>query len=177
MSKLASCRENGAGRDAEARSQGFLVDIDGVDYYVLEALHDWHPSILIVEYNGVFGSQRAVSVPYDPQFQRTSRHHSNLYYGANLPAFLSLASARGYALVGVNSVGSNAFFVRRELLNDVVTEVTLSDCYRTSTFRESRDERGELTFLQGNDRRRPIADLPLIDVQTGESLRVRDLAD
>jgi hypothetical protein len=160
------------------REPGILsVDIDGVDYYVLEALRDWRPSILIVEYNAVFGSRRAVTVPYDPQFQRTRRHHSNLYYGASLPAFLSLANERGYALVGVNSVGSNAFFVRRDLLNDVVCEVDAAACFRDSTFRESRDAQAELTFLSGNDRRRVIADMPLIDVQSGESLYVRDLAD
>jgi len=151
------------------------VDIDGVDYHVLSALSAWKPSILIVEYNAVFGARRTVSVPYDPVFSRTSKHHSNLYYGASLPAFLQLAGERGYALVGVNSAGSNAFFVRRELLNDRVREVPLAECFGDSTFRESRNARGELTFLSGPARRQAIADMPLIDVVSGQALRVGDL--
>lgn len=153
------------------------VDIDGVDYYVLAELQNWKPSILIVEYNAVFGRRRAVSVPYDPKFYRTKKHYSNLYYGASLPAFLSLADERGYALVGVNSEGNNAFFVRKDLLNEAVREVALSECFRDSCFREGRDVHDVLTFSKGRARREPIVDMPLIDVLSGEALRVRDLGD
>jgi hypothetical protein len=160
------------------RDLGILsVDIDGVDYFVLERLQEWSPRILIVEYNGVFGMKNPVSVPYQSDFQRTQQHYSNLYYGASLSAFVHLLQGRGYALVGINSVGSNAFFVRRELLNDVVREVSIEGCYRTSCFRESRDVRGRLTFLSGSDRRDPISHLPLVNVVTGNSLYVRDLHD
>lgn len=151
------------------------IDIDGVDYFVLERLQDWRPRILIAEYNGVFGMKNPVSVPYQSDFQRTQQHPSNLYYGASLSAFIHLLQGRGYALVGVNSVGSNAFFVRRELLNDVVREVSIEDCYRTSCFRESRDVKGRLTFLSGSGRRDPISHLPLVNVITGNPLYVRDL--
>lgn len=158
------------------RDLGILsVDIDGVDYFVLEMLHDWHPRILVVEYNSVFGMRDAVSVPYAADFQRSKWHSSNLYYGASLSAFVYLLRRRGYALVGVNSAGSNAFFVRSELLNDIVHEVAMEDCYRPSCFRESRDQSGRLTFLAGDDRRKLISHLPLVDVVTGKSLYVRDL--
>lgn len=153
------------------------IDIDGVDYHVLGALGAWRPAILIVEYNAVFGRQRAVSVPYSPGFQRTRAHHSNLYYGASLPAFVHVAAQRGYSLVGVNSVGSNAFFVRNDLLNDEVRASTLASCYRDSSFRESRGSDGGLTCLSGSARRGPIAALPLIDVVSGASLTVGDLTD
>ena len=160
------------------RELGLLsVDIDGVDYHVLEALGLWRPAILIVEYNDVFGFGRPVSVPYDPHFVRARKHFSNQYWGANLPAFCHLARQRDYALVGINKVGSNAFFVRRELLNDRVREVTLASCSRAATFRDSRGPGGELTFLAGRDRAREIADMPLIDVATGAALVVGDLRD
>jgi hypothetical protein len=144
---------------------------------VLESLGHLRPAILIVEYNAVFGASRAVTVPYDPHFVRSQAHHSNVYYGASLAAFAHLASSRGYALVGVNGAGSNAFFVRRELLRGRVRETSLAECYRDSTFRESRDETGRLTFASGAARRIPIAHLPLVDVVTGERLTVGDLGD
>ncbi len=151
------------------------VDIDGVDYHVLEALAQWRPAILIVEYNDTFGWERPVSVPYDSAFVRRQKHFSNQYWGANLPAFRHLADQRGYALVGTNSVGSNAFFIRRELLNDCVREVDLASCIREASFRDSRGERGELTFLSGPERARAMADMPLVDVATRASLRVGDI--
>lgn len=172
-------RENVSGLLDESgfdKDLGILsVDIDGVDFHVLEALADWRPAILIVEYNDAFGWERPVSVPYDPAFVRRQKHPSNQYWGANLPAFLHLANARGYALVGTNSVGSNAFFVRRDLLNEQVHEVALSTCVRLASFRDSRGSRGELTFLSGLDRAKAMANLPVIDVVTGQTLVVGDL--
>jgi hypothetical protein len=148
------------------------VDVDCVDYYILEALSDWHPSIIVVEYNEIFGWKLPVSVPYDSRFIRTQQHHSNQYWGANLPAFLHLLEPRGYALVGTNSAGSNAFFVKRELLNEMVPAVSLEACKRPAVFRDSRNAAGELTFLSGDDRARVISGMPLIDVRSGGQLTV-----
>ena len=44
------------------------VDIDGVDYWVLKAIENCRPRIWIVEYNAVFGADRAIAVPYDANF-------------------------------------------------------------------------------------------------------------
>jgi hypothetical protein len=151
------------------------IDLDGIDYYILERLKDWRPGILIVEYNATFGNSFAVTVPYDAAFRRNEKHHSNLYSGASLPAFCHLASERGYGLVGVNSMGSNAFFVRRDLLNDVVCEIDPTVGYRDSVFRESRDKHGRLAMLSGADRLRVMGNLPLIDVISGKTLVVADI--
>ena len=160
------------------REIGILsVDIDGIDYFVLEKLNNWKPSILIVEYNALFGLKRAVSVPYLTSFNRGKVHYSNLYYGASLPAFVQLAAVMGMALVGVNSAGSNAFFVQRGLLNAKIREVAVSECFRESSFREGRDKKGELTNETVSKRLDSISQLPLIDVISGEMLKVKDLAD
>ena len=151
------------------------VDIDGVDYHVLEALQEWHPSIIIVEYNDAFGWRRPVTVPYDPSFVRRQKHPSDQYWGANLPAFLHLLGGRDYALAGINSVGSNAFFVRRDRLNNAVREVSLLSCVRDASFRDSRGPNGELTFLAGLDRAKAMATMPLVDVSNGANLLVSDI--
>lgn len=153
------------------------VDVDGMDYHLLERLAHWRARIVIVEYNSALGSTRAVTVPYDASFIRSKAHASNLYWGASLPAFQQLLDARGYALVGVNSVGSNAFFVRRELLNARVSEVSMAVGFRDSTFREARGDAGELLHVSARKGRKAIGHLPLIDTQTGASLRVGDLFD
>jgi hypothetical protein len=151
------------------------VDVDGMDYHLLERLSDWRARIVIVEYNSTFGRERAVTVPYDASFVRSKAHFSNLYYGASLPAFQHLLERRGYALVGVNSVGNNAFFVRRELLSERLPEVGIEACFRESSFRETRNEAGELLYITAREGRKVMAHLPLIDTRTGSTLRVGDL--
>jgi hypothetical protein len=152
------------------------VDIDGIDYFVFEQLSAWKPAIYIFEYNSLFGSTLPVSVPYDPAFQRTQKHSSNVYWGASLPAFDHLAVSRGYSLVGVNMAGSNAFYVRNDLLNERVVATNIDDCYRPMSFRESRDEKGDLTFLSGQGKVELVKDLPLVNVVSGENITVGDVA-
>ena len=54
-------------------------------------------------------------------------------------------------------------------------EIDVEDAFRTMIFRDSRDQRGALTFLSGNARKDAIRHMPLIDVITGELLTVADL--
>ncbi|KAB8140767.1 hypothetical protein F8S13_22455 [Chloroflexia bacterium SDU3-3] len=143
------------------------IDLDGVDYWVWEALTVVDPVIVIVEYNSVFGCDAAITVPYHPQFQRTAAHHSNLYFGASLPALAHLAARKGYALIGSNSAGNNAYFVRRDRLGPL-TALTAAEGYIRSVARESIDPSGVPTFLSGDDRLRAIADMPAVDVITSE---------
>ena len=151
------------------------VDVDGVDYHLLDALDGWRAAIVVVEYNSLFGPTRRVTVPYDAAFQRNRAHWSNLYWGASLPAFAHLLQGRGYALVGVNSMGSNAFFVRRDLLNVSVVESSVGSAFRDSVFREGRDEAGRLTFRSAIASASSIATLPLLDLATGQTVAVRDV--
>ncbi len=152
------------------------VDIDGIDYFVFESLEAWKPAIYIFEYNSLFGKDLPLSVPYDAGFQRTQKHYSNIYWGASLAAFDQLAVKRGYSIVGVNKAGSNAFYVRNDLLNDRVKATTVDECYRPMSFRESRDQNGKLTFLDGQAKVDLVKDLPLVNVVTGEKLTVGDIA-
>jgi hypothetical protein len=153
------------------------IDIDGVDFHVFEAMESWKPAIYIFEYNSNFGSMTPVSVPYDPMFVRKEKHWSNQYWGASLSAFDYLAQSRGYSLVGVNGAGSNAFFVRNDLLNDRVRATTVQECFRSMSFRDSRDQNGNLTFANAEARRAMIAHLPLVNVITSETISVADLPD
>lgn len=171
-------RDNIASLIAQApfKEIGILsVDIDGVDYFVLEALGDLRPAIIIVEYNGLFGPVAKVSVPYAGDFWRTKAHHSNLYYGASIGAFDHLLSGRGYALVGGNAAGNNAFFVRSDLLTDKIRAVSTADAFRETSFAEGRNADTKLNFVRGVDRRALIAELPLVDVTDGSTMRVADL--
>jgi len=140
------------------------IDVDGMDYWIWKEIHCVSPAVVVVEYNGIFGADRAVTVPYNSGFTRANANYSCLYYGASLGAFVALGKAKGYALVAANRAGNNAFFVRRNLLSDQLREVAAQDVYIQRSFREGRGEDGNLAFLSFEEEQKLIADLPLEDV-------------
>jgi hypothetical protein len=142
------------------------IDLDGNDYYILDAIRNFRPRILICEYNSVFGPVRKIAVPYEADFNRTNKHHSNLYWGASLAAIAHGATKKGYSLVGTNSACNNAFFVRNDLVNPRVEVLRPEEAYAPSRFRESRDQQGNLTFVGGKDRRKLIEGLPVMNIET-----------
>ncbi|MFZ4689713.1 MAG: hypothetical protein ACOYLS_10795 [Polymorphobacter sp.] len=143
------------------------VDIDGMDYWVLSAISVVRPRIVVVEYNAVFGAERAISVPRDDSFVRGRAHSSNLYFGASLAAFAHWADGAGYALVGTNSTGLNAFFVREDVRPASLPGLSVAQAFTASRFRESRDAQGSLSYLTGDARLAVIAGLPVVNVVTG----------
>jgi hypothetical protein len=140
------------------------IDIDGNDYWVWEVIDVIDPRIVIIEYNSRFGPERAVTVPYDSTFVREKAHHSMIYYGASLAALASLGDRKGYALVGCNLAGNNAFFVRRDVLRSPLVPISAAAAFVPSRFRESRDSEGRLAFLSAADEKAILDSLPLVDV-------------
>lgn len=100
---------NGLGGEVDL----FSLDIDGNDYWVWEAMTACQPRVVILEYNSIFGSERSVTIPYDPKFNRAK--HRVTYYGVSLSAWAKLAARKGYRLVAVEPTGVNAYFVRNDL--------------------------------------------------------------
>ena len=99
------------------------IDIDGNDYWVWDKIDCVDPAIVICEYNAVLGDTRPIAVPYKADFNRFDSHYSGLYLGASIAAFTSLAKRKGYTLVGTNSMGFNAFFVRNDLAHHVLDKL------------------------------------------------------
>ena len=152
------------------------IDIDGNDYWVWEAIDVVSPSIVVVEYNSVFGSRRAVTIPYEPDFRRAAAHRSNLYHGCSLRALHLLACRKGYVFVGSNSAGNNAYFIRRDKVGRIAP-VDVAAGYVESRFRESRDAAGRLTHLSGSARLGEIGELPVFDVEENRLIKVKEIED
>jgi hypothetical protein len=140
------------------------IDIDGNDYWVWQAIEVISPAIVIVEYNSRYGARKAVTIPYDENFDRSKAHYSMIYYGASLKALFLLAKKKGYSFVGCNSAGCNAFFVRRDLKPDNIREQTVEEGYVAGQFREARDKYGNLDYLSKQEEDEIIATLPLVEV-------------
>jgi hypothetical protein len=103
-----------------------MVDLDGNDFYVTEALLDggMKPSVLVLEYNSY------LPPPIDWKMEYNAENiwvPPSLNYGASLQAYVNLLSRRGYFLVACNAqTGNNAFFVKNDLagkFGDVSREI------------------------------------------------------
>lgn len=141
------------------------IDIDGNDYWVWRSVTAVRPAIVIMEYNSVFGADRAITIPYDPKFSRGGRI-SNLYFGASLPALCDLAKSKGYDFIGSNTAGNNAYFVRSDLHHGL-RSLRAADGYITSKFAESRARNGRLNYLRGEQRLTSLRGLPVVNTRTG----------
>ena len=89
------------------------LDIDGVDYYVAEALFNcgFRPKVFVVEYNSVFGPDSTSTIEYRSGFSYTEAHDTHLYYGVSISGWRKFFNRHGYQFVTVESNGVNAFFV------------------------------------------------------------------
>jgi hypothetical protein len=117
--------DNGVEGDIDLLS----IDIDGNDYWVFKAVTVINPRVVVIEYNALLGSDKPLTVEYDPNFIRYKKHPSGYYHGASLTALTKLANTKGYKLVGCVSSGTNAFFVKEKLLTESLHEVSVQDAY------------------------------------------------
>jgi hypothetical protein len=106
------------------------IDIDGNDYWVWQALSGYSPRVVVIEYNAAIPPSESRTVPYDPAF----RWDGGDYFGASLLALERLGRRKGYTLVGCDSRGINAFFVRNDCLGDHFATRSVAELYRPPRF-------------------------------------------
>jgi hypothetical protein len=88
------------------------IDIDGNDYWIWEALSAYRPRVVVIEYNAAHPPPERWVIAYDPEH----RWAGGGYYGASLASLDALGTNLGYALLGTDEAGVNAFFMRDDLL-------------------------------------------------------------
>jgi hypothetical protein len=117
-------------------SEGFIgeidllsLDMDGVDFWVWQALSGISPRVVVLEYNHLLGPSASLTVPYDPDFVGEFSEHGSDYSGASLAAFVNLGKKKGYRYVGANVYGTNAFFVREDVAGDHFPVANLADAF------------------------------------------------
>ena len=132
------------------------VDVDGNDYWFLEALLPrLQPMIVAVEYNASFGL-RPIVTPYDPTFDRHEKHASGWYHGASLAALTRLCARHGYRLVEIAAGGNNAFYTRRQV--DGLPTLGVEEAYR------EEDLRNEWSGTTAAEQWETVKDLPFVTV-------------
>jgi hypothetical protein len=133
------------------------IDVDSVDYWLLDALDAASPRVLAMEYNALFGPTRALTLPNRPVPEGAPK----AYHGASLAALEKLARRKGYRLVVCEDTGVNAFFLREDVATHLAG-LTACQAFRPARHRRSVDGNGTkvLDLIQLCERLR----LPLVEV-------------
>jgi hypothetical protein len=109
------------------------IDLDGIDYWIWEAINVISPRVVVVEYQDIIGPDKALTVPYKDDFD-AYKYPTTLgmpnFCGASLPAFSKLAKAKGYRLAGCNRYGYNAFFIRNPIGEKEIPEISIGECFK-----------------------------------------------
>lgn len=112
------------------------IDVDGNDYWLWKAVTATVPPVVMIEYNGKFPPPLSV-------VQRYQNDHvwaGTDAFGASLAAMVKLGNEKGYELVGCNITGSNAFFVRKELVAGVFPyPLSAADLYQPARYHLTYD--------------------------------------
>jgi hypothetical protein len=90
----------------------FSLDVDQNTYYIWEALRQYRPRVVVVEYNASIPPQ----INWKVNYAAGRVWDGSQNFGASLKAYEILGAQMGYALVGCDFTGSNAFFARQDLI-------------------------------------------------------------
>jgi hypothetical protein len=113
------------------------IDIDGMDYWVWKAITVIEPQVVVCETHNSIPPDRALTVPYDPEYISESEN----YRGASLAAMCKLGREKGYRLVGTHRFGFNAFFIRSGVGEAFFPEVDVTSCVQDPYSELARKER------------------------------------
>ena len=157
----------------------FSLDIDGIDYWILNELPENFSKIVVLEYNPLFGSNLEATVPNLPNFDRTSYHYSNLCFGMSLKAAINLMFKKNFYFVGTNLFKNNAFFVNNKFFKKKYfknLQVKSIQYSVNSNFTESRSKDGSLNYLNKENRFKEILDCEVVDLSNNNKInKIKDL--
>lgn len=115
------------GKEIKGEIDFLSIDVDGIDYYLWDAIEVINPRVVVMEYNNLFGD-KSITVPYDEKFERYNYFSQGSYFGTSLRALIKLAKRKGYKLIAGDSSGTNAFFVRKDISKNL-KELSFEEVY------------------------------------------------
>ena len=157
----------------------FSIDVDSIDYWILEKMPKKFCKLIVAEYNPYFGSNLEISVPNDKNFDRSKYHHSNLCFGASLKSIINLLDRKGFVFLGTNLFKNNAFFVNSDFKDNLFLEIPNNNelnSFTNASFRESRDINDKLTFIDPKNILNEIKKCKVVDLSSSEN-KVKKIED
>ena len=154
----------------------FSIDIDGIDYWVLEKIPDKISKIFIVEYNPYFGPNKHITTPNIKKFDRFNYHKTGFCWGASLRAFLNIMNKKGYKFLGTNRLNNNAFFINEDFLSFInidlpsTKDLTLFTDVKFNIFKKNKDLTSSFEIIKHD-----ILDLEVFDLKEKKMRKFYDI--
>lgn len=104
------------------------LDIDGNDYYVMDAIDVVKPRVIICETHNIIPSDLALTIPYKPDFDRLTDLDLD-YMGVSLLGMKQLLNEKGYRLIGSHSYGFNAIFMLTSVGTEYFPEISVENVH------------------------------------------------
>ena len=104
------------------------LDIDGNDYYLMEAIRSIRPRVIICETHNVIPGDRSLTIPYESDFDVKKSRHPD-FTGVSLLAMKKLLQKKGYRLIGAHRYGFNAIFMLNELGKEYFPEISIKSVH------------------------------------------------
>ncbi|RZK10059.1 MAG: hypothetical protein EOO43_20665 [Flavobacterium sp.] len=120
------------------------IDIDSNDFWVWKKIVKYKPKIVIIEYNAFI----PCDVNWIMKYDKDKVWDSDTVFNSSLKSLKTLGDEKGYRLVACCLNGVNAFFVRKDLINDKFAILNIEDIYQPIRYYLKRD----LTVVKGFQR-------------------------
>ena len=154
----------------------FSIDIDGIDYWILDSLPEKISKIFVIEYNPYFGPEKEISTPNIDNFDRFKYHPTGFCWGASLKAIVNLMEKKGYTLIGTNRMHMNSFFVLKELAEKI--NIKKPDINNLSEFTDVKFnvlKTSKKKYASFSDVEKLIKDLKVFDLKTNKLKKIEEL--
>jgi len=91
---------------------------------------------------------------------------------------VNLMKKKGFYFLGVNKLRNNAFFINddfsKEKFFPEIENISFQDA-TNANFSESRNIKGELSYLKNEKKLNEIKDCEVVNIQTNSILKIKDL--
>jgi len=130
------------------------LDMDGVDYYIWEAITEVNPRLCVFEVQNVIPGHLSLTIPYNPAFDSMKKGDYIPQFGSvSLAAMKKLSAKKGYRMIGSHRHGFNVFFLRNDIAPDLFPEVSIDEVLDNTWTRMAVEKRWPL-----------VKDLPWVEV-------------
>lgn len=105
------------------------LDIDGNDYYVMEAINVIKPRVIICETHNVIPDDLSLTIPYKEDFNYSDAKQHEEFRSVSLFAMKKLLNKKGYRLIGSHRYGFNAIFMLNDTGKEYFPEVSIESVH------------------------------------------------
>lgn len=142
-------KDSGFGGEVDLLS----MDIDGNDYYIMEAIQCIKPRVIICETHNVIPGNLSLTIPYRDDFNYLDGKQHIDFRSVSLLAMTKLLNKKGYRLIGAHRFGFNAIYLLNELGTEYFPEVSVESVLNN-----------DFTRFRRNTTWNEVKDMPWVEV-------------